>query len=630
MQYDAGQYDVIVIGAGHAGVEAGLASARMGAKTLMVTINLDMVAFMPCNPSVGGPAKGIVVREIDALGGEMGRNIDKTHIQMRMLNTGKGPAVRALRAQADKFLYQHEMKRTLENEPNMTLLQGMVEELIVEDGDCKGVVTMTGAAYRAKTVVITTGTFLRGEIILGDLKYSSGPNNQQPSIRLADHLRELGFDTVRFKTGTPPRVNSSSIDYSKTEIQPGDDVPRAFSYETTKYITDQLPCWLTYTNEETHKLIDENLHRSPMYSGMIKGTGPRYCPSIEDKVVRFHDKPRHQIFLEPEGRNTQEVYVQGLSTSLPEDVQQKILSTIPGLEKVQMMRAGYAIEYDSIVPTQLWPTLETKKIKNLYTAGQINGTSGYEEAAGQGLMAGINAACRALDKEEVILSRSDAYIGVLIDDLVTKGTNEPYRLLTSRAEYRLLLRHDNADLRLTDIGKRIGLISDERYGRFIEKKEAINAEKERLESIRIKPVEETQAVIREAGGSELKDGILAADLLKRPEMNYSHIKRLVPSDVELSADVEEQVEIQVKYEGYIEKSLQQVDKLKKMENKKIPENIDYEAISGLASEARQKLIEVRPLSLAQASRISGVNPADISILLVYIEQGKIAKVSGDQ
>ncbi|RBP05002.1 tRNA uridine-5-carboxymethylaminomethyl(34) synthesis enzyme MnmG [Rossellomorea aquimaris] len=630
MQYDAGQYDVIVIGAGHAGVEAGLASARMGAKTLMVTINLDMVAFMPCNPSVGGPAKGIVVREIDALGGEMGRNIDKTHIQMRMLNTGKGPAVRALRAQADKFLYQHEMKRTIENEPNMTLLQGMVEELIVEDDECKGVVTMTGAAYRAKTVVITTGTFLRGEIILGDLKYSSGPNNQQPSIRLSDHLHELGFDTVRFKTGTPPRVNSSTIDYSKTEIQPGDDVPRAFSYETTKYITDQLPCWLTYTNEHTHQLIDDNLHRSPMYSGMIKGTGPRYCPSIEDKVVRFHDKPRHQIFLEPEGRNTQEVYVQGLSTSLPEDVQQKILQTIPGLEKVQMMRAGYAIEYDSIVPTQLWPTLETKKIKNLYTAGQINGTSGYEEAAGQGLMAGINAACRALDKEEVILSRSDAYIGVLIDDLVTKGTNEPYRLLTSRAEYRLLLRHDNADLRLTDIGHKIGLISDDRYERFTAKKEAIFSEKKRLEGIRIKPTDETQAVIREAGGSELKDGILAADLLKRPEMNYSHIKSLVPSEIELDPDVEEQVEIQVKYEGYIEKSLQQVDKMKKMENKRIPENIDYSAISGLASEARQKLIEVQPLSLAQASRISGVNPADISILLVYIEQGKIAKVSGDQ
>ncbi|MBV6684781.1 tRNA uridine-5-carboxymethylaminomethyl(34) synthesis enzyme MnmG [Bacillus sp. JRC01] len=630
MQYDAGQYDVIVIGAGHAGVEAGLASARMGAKTLMVTINLDMIAFMPCNPSVGGPAKGIVVREIDALGGEMGRNIDKTHIQMRMLNTGKGPAVRALRAQADKFTYQNEMKKTIENEPNITLMQGMVEELIVEDGECKGVVTMTGAAYRAKTVVITTGTFLRGEIILGELKYSSGPNNQQPSIRLADHLRELGFDTVRFKTGTPPRVNGSTIDYSKTEIQPGDDVPRAFSYETTKYITDQLPCWLTYTNETTHQLIDDNLHRSPMYSGMIKGTGPRYCPSIEDKVVRFNDKPRHQIFLEPEGRNTQEVYVQGLSTSLPEDVQQKILSTIPGLENVQMMRPGYAIEYDSIVPTQLWPTLETKKIRNLYTAGQINGTSGYEEAAGQGLMAGINAACRSLDKEEVILGRSDAYIGVLIDDLVTKGTNEPYRLLTSRAEYRLLLRHDNADLRLTDIGHTIGLISDERYGRFTAKKELIEAEKERLKSTRIKPTEETQSVIREAGGSELKDGILAVDLLKRPEMNYSHMKSLVPNELELDPEVEEQVEIQVKYEGYIEKSLQQVDKMKKMENKRIPENIDYSKISGLASEARQKLIEVQPLSLAQASRISGVNPADVSILLVYIEQGKIAKVSGDQ
>ncbi|UKS65357.1 tRNA uridine-5-carboxymethylaminomethyl(34) synthesis enzyme MnmG [Rossellomorea marisflavi] len=630
MQYDAGQYDVIVIGAGHAGVEAGLASARMGAKTLMVTINLDMIAFMPCNPSVGGPAKGIVVREIDALGGEMGRNIDKTHIQMRMLNTGKGPAVRALRAQADKFTYQNEMKKTIENEPNITLMQGMVEELIVEDGECKGVVTMTGAAYRAKTVVITTGTFLRGEIILGELKYSSGPNNQQPSIRLADHLRELGFDTVRFKTGTPPRVNGSTIDYSKTEIQSGDDVPRAFSYETTKYITDQLPCWLTYTNETTHQLIDDNLHRSPMYSGMIKGTGPRYCPSIEDKVVRFNDKPRHQIFLEPEGRNTQEVYVQGLSTSLPEDVQQKILSTIPGLENVQMMRPGYAIEYDSIVPTQLWPTLETKKIRNLYTAGQINGTSGYEEAAGQGLMAGINAACRSLDKEEVILGRSDAYIGVLIDDLVTKGTNEPYRLLTSRAEYRLLLRHDNADLRLTDIGHRIGLISDERYGRFTAKKELIEAEKERLKSTRIKPTEETQSVIREAGGSELKDGILAVDLLKRPEMNYSHMKSLVPNELDLDPEVEEQVEIQVKYEGYIEKSLQQVDKMKKMENKRIPENIDYSKISGLASEARQKLIEVQPLSLAQASRISGVNPADVSILLVYIEQGKIAKVSGDQ
>ncbi|WP_404430089.1 tRNA uridine-5-carboxymethylaminomethyl(34) synthesis enzyme MnmG [Sutcliffiella horikoshii] len=629
MEYHAGSYDVIVIGAGHAGVEAGLAAARQGAKTLMVTINLDMVAFMPCNPSVGGPAKGIVVREIDALGGEMGRNIDKTHIQMRMLNTGKGPAVRALRAQADKFLYQHEMKKTIENEENITLLQGMVEKLIVEDGVCKGVITQTGAIYESKTVVITTGTFLRGKIILGELQYLSGPNNQQPSITLSEHLEELGFDLVRFKTGTPPRVNSASIDYSKTEIQPGDDVPRAFSYETTEYITDQLPCWLTYTSAETHQLIDDNLHRSPMYSGMIKGTGPRYCPSIEDKVVRFNDKPRHQIFLEPEGRNTQEVYVQGLSTSLPEDVQRKILSTIPGLENVRMMRAGYAIEYDAIVPTQLWPTLETKRIENLYTAGQINGTSGYEEAAGQGIMAGINAGRRALGEEDLILSRSDAYIGVLIDDLVTKGTNEPYRLLTSRAEYRLLLRHDNADLRLTEIGHKIGLISPERYAKFEAKKQEIEAEKERLQSIIIKPNEQVQTIIREAGGSELKDGIRAADLLKRPEMTYEHIHQMVPADKEISPDVAEQVEIQVKYEGYIQKSLQQVDRLKKMENKKIPENIDYDDIHGLANEARQKLKEVRPLSVAQASRISGVNPADVSILLVYLEQGRIAKVSNE-
>ena len=627
MQYEAGSYDVIVIGAGHAGSEAGLASARVGAKTLMITINLDMVAFMPCNPSVGGPAKGIVVREIDALGGEMGRNIDKTHIQMRMLNTAKGPAVRALRAQADKFLYQQEMKKTIEDQENLTLIQGMVEELIVENDVCTGVITKTGAVYRAKTVVITTGTYLRGEIILGELKYSSGPNNQQPSIRLSEHLEQLGFDLVRFKTGTPPRVNSSSIDYSKTEIQPGDEVPRAFSYETTKFITDQLPCWLTYTNEGTHQLIDENLHRSPMYSGMIKGTGPRYCPSIEDKVVRFNDKPRHQIFLEPEGRNTKEVYVQGLSTSLPEDVQVKILQTIPGLEKAEMMRAGYAIEYDAIVPTQLWPTLETKKIKNLYTAGQINGTSGYEEAAGQGLMAGINAGLNAMGKEELILSRSDAYIGVLIDDLVTKGTNEPYRLLTSRAEYRLLLRHDNADLRLTEMGFNIGMIKEERYKRFLMKKEAVEMEKERLKSNFIKPTKEVQEVITSSGGSELKDGIRASDLLKRPEMDYSHIQKLAPSDVELSEEVTEQVEIQIKYEGYIEKSLQQVDRLKKMENKKIPENIDYDAISGLATEARQKLKQVHPLSVAQASRISGVNPADVSILLVYLEQGKIARVS---
>ncbi|ANU26905.1 tRNA uridine-5-carboxymethylaminomethyl(34) synthesis enzyme MnmG [Planococcus versutus] len=625
-QYEAGTFDVIVVGAGHAGAEAALASARMGAKTLVLTMNLDMIAFMPCNPSIGGPAKGIVVREIDALGGAMGRVIDKTHIQMRMLNTAKGPAVRALRAQADKVLYQQEMKRLMEESPNLTLHQGVAEELIVEDGTIQGLVTQVGGIYRAKSVVITTGTFLRGEIIIGDLRYSSGPNNQQPSIKLAENLEKLGFDTVRFKTGTPPRVNSNSIDYSKTEIQPGDDVPRAFGHETTEYITDQLPCWLTYTNEKTHQIIDDNLHLSPMYSGMIKGTGPRYCPSIEDKVVRFNDKPRHQIFLEPEGRNTREVYVQGLSTSLPEHVQRKLIESVPGLEKAEMMRAGYAIEYDAIVPTQLWPTLETKKIVNLYTAGQINGTSGYEEAAGQGLMAGINAAAKVLGKKEVILSRSDAYIGVLIDDLVTKGTSEPYRLLTSRAEYRLLLRHDNADIRLTELAYAIGMIKEDRYVKFLAKKERIEEEIKRLRSIMIKPNEATQQLIREAGGSELKDGIRGADLLKRPEMTYDMISQLTASSVELENEVKEQVEIHIKYEGYIEKSLLQVDKLKKMENKKIPDNIDYHAISGIASEARAKLAEVRPLSIAQASRISGVNPADISILLVYIEQGKIAKI----
>ena len=626
MNYSGGEFDVIVVGAGHAGVEAGLAAARMGAKTLMLTLNLDAVAYMPCNPSVGGPAKGIVVREIDALGGEMARNIDKTHIQMRMLNTGKGPAVRALRAQADKYLYQHEMKKTIEETENLLLRQGMVERLIVEDGICKGVITNTGAEYQAKAVVITTGTYLRGKIIIGDLSYESGPNNMQPSVQLSYHLKELGFDLVRFKTGTPPRVNGSTIDYSQTEIQPGDDQPRAFSYETTKYITDQLPCWLTYTGEETHRIINNNLSRSPMYSGMIEGTGPRYCPSIEDKIVRFNDKPRHQIFLEPEGRNTSEVYVQGLSTSLPEDVQLEILKSVPGLQNVRMMRPGYAIEYDAIVPTQLWPTLETKKVTGLFTAGQINGTSGYEEAAGQGTMAGINAALKARGEEGLILDRSEAYIGVLIDDLVTKGTNEPYRLLTSRAEYRLLLRHDNADLRLTEIGYKIGLIKQERYDRFVKKKEQIAKEKARLEGIIVKPSPEVKQLLEETNSSLLQEAIRATLLLKRPELTYADVAKIVDApEEEISFDVAEQVEIQVKYEGYIEKQLQQVERSKKMEDKKIPENLDYMAINGLATEARQKLTQVRPLSVGQASRVAGVNPADISILLVYLEQGRLAK-----
>ncbi|MBD7984196.1 tRNA uridine-5-carboxymethylaminomethyl(34) synthesis enzyme MnmG [Sporosarcina sp. Sa2YVA2] len=627
-QFEAGTFDCIVIGAGHAGVEAALASAKMGASTLVLTMNLDMIAFMPCNPSLGGPAKGIVVREIDALGGAMAKVIDKTHIQMRMLNTGKGPAVRALRAQADKVLYQQEMKNILEEQDNLKLHQGVVEELIVEDDEVKGVVTQIGAIYRAKTVIITTGTFLRGEVIIGDLKYSSGPNNQMPAIKLAENLQALGLEMVRFKTGTPPRINGKTIDYSKTEIQPGDEEPRAFSYETTEFILDQLPCWLTYTTPTTHEIINENLHLSPMYSGMIKGKGPSYCPSIEDKIVRFADKSRHQIFLEPEGRNTKEYYVQGLSTSLPEHVQRKLIESVPGLEKAEMLRAGYAIEYDAVTPTQLWPTLETKIIKNLYTAGQINGTSGYEEAAAQGIMAGINAASKVLGKEEVILGRADAYIGVLIDDLVTKGTSEPYRLLTSRAEYRLLLRHDNADMRLTEIGYNLGMISEERHEKFLIKKQQIEEEIERLRKVSIKPSEAVQEIIRESQGTELREPMKAADLLKRPEMKYNQIIKIVPREEQVSEEVAEQVEIFIKYEGYIEKAMQQVQRMKKMENKRIPENIDYHAISGIAKEAKANLSAVRPLSIAQASRISGVNPADISILLVYIEQGKIAKISG--
>ena len=622
------QYDVIVVGGGHAGSEASLAAARMGMKTLLVTLNLDIIGFMPCNPSIGGPAKGVVVREIDALGGEMGRNIDKTYVQMRMLNTGKGPAVRALRAQADKFAYQTELKKTLEHTENLDLKQGIVEKLIVEDDVVKGVEISTGTKYFSKSVIITAGTALRGEIIIGELKYSSGPNNSLPSIGLANHLKELGLEIDRFKTGTPPRVKSSSINYDVTEIQPGDTTPNHFSFETKDeaYKTDQLPCWLTYTNLETHGVIRENLHRAPMFTGIVEGVGARYCPSIEDKVVRFSDKPRHQIFLEPEGANTDEVYVQGLSTSLPEDVQQNMVRSIEGLEQAEIMRSGYAIEYDVVVPHQLRPTLETMKISGLYTAGQTNGTSGYEEAACQGLMAGINAALKIQGKEPLVLKRSDAYIGVLIDDLVTKGTNEPYRLLTSRAEYRLLLRHDNADLRLTEMGQAIGLVNEERYEEYQTKKEMIEEEMKRLEKSRLKPTKELQEFLATKNSAALKDGILAVDLLKRPELSYLDVVQFIEtSEVEVPRYVYEQVEIQVKYEGYIKKANDKVAKLKRMEAKKIPANIDYTKVNSLATEAVQKLEKIRPETIAQASRISGVNPSDISILMVYIEQGKKAK-----
>ncbi|KIS03421.1 tRNA uridine-5-carboxymethylaminomethyl(34) synthesis enzyme MnmG [Paucilactobacillus wasatchensis] len=632
LDYEGNDYDVIVVGAGHAGSEAALAAARMGNKTLLVTISLDMVAFMPCNPSVGGPAKGIVVREIDALGGEMGRNIDKTYVQMRMLNTGKGPAVRALRAQADKYAYHTEMKRTIEREPNLTLRQATVDSLIVEDGVCKGVITNTGAHYSAKSVVLTVGTAARGKIIIGELQYSSGPNNSKPAMKLSENLQDLGFELERFKTGTPPRVDGTTINYDETEEQPGDEEPNHFSFETpdSQYLLlkDQLSCWLTYTNETTHTIIRNNLDRAPMFSGTIEGVGPRYCPSIEDKVVRFADKSRHQLFLEPEGRRTEEWYLQGLSTSLPEEIQQQIIHSIKGLEHAEMMRPGYAIEYDVVAPYQLRPTLETKLIKNLYTAGQTNGTSGYEEAAGQGIIAGINAGLRALDRGQFTLKRSEAYIGVMIDDLVTKGTKEPYRLLTSRAEYRLILRHDNADLRLTEKGHELGLISDERLARFEDKKAAIIAEEQRLNSVRIKPSEAVNEFVIARGEKPLKDGILASEFLRRPQVTYADLLKFIPAPAEpLDHRIIEQIEIQVKYEGYIKKAEVRVERLKKMEEKKIPDRIDYNAIDGLATEAHQKLKKIQPETIAQASRISGVNPADIAILSVYIQQGRIAKTS---
>ena len=623
------KYDIIVIGAGHAGVEASLAASRMGCKVLLATINIEMLAFMPCNPSIGGSAKGIVVREVDALGGEMAKTIDKTYIQMKMLNTGKGPAVRALRAQADKELYSKEMRKTVENQENLTLRQTMIDEILVEDGKVVGIRTATHQEYSAKAVIVTTGTALRGEIIIGDLKYSSGPNHSLASINLADNLKELGLEIGRFKTGTPPRVKASSINYDVTEIQPGDEAPNHFSYTSRDedYVKDQVPCWLTYTNGTSHEIIQNNLHRAPMFTGVVKGVGPRYCPSIEDKIVRFADKERHQLFLEPEGRNTEEVYVQGLSTSLPEDVQRELVHSIKGLENAEMMRTGYAIEYDMVLPHQLRATLETKKISGLFTAGQTNGTSGYEEAAGQGIIAGINAALKIQGKPELILKRSDGYIGVMIDDLVTKGTIEPYRLLTSRAEYRLILRHDNADMRLTEMGREIGLVDDGRWARFEIKKNQFDNEMKRLDSIKLKPVKETNAKVEEMGFKPLTDAVTAKEFLRRPEVSYQDVVAFIgPAAEELDDKIIELIETEIKYEGYISKAMDQVAKMKRMEEKRIPANIDWDDIDSIATEARQKFKLINPETIGQASRISGVNPADISILMVYLE-GKNRSIS---
>ncbi|MDN5301896.1 MAG: tRNA uridine 5-carboxymethylaminomethyl modification enzyme [Thermoanaerobacteraceae bacterium] len=628
MEYTVGYYDVAVVGAGHAGCEAALAAARMGMKTVVFAINLDSIALMPCNPSIGGPAKGHLVREIDALGGEMAINTDKTFIQIRMLNTGKGPAVRALRAQADKKAYQFSMKYTLERQQNLDVVQEEVVRILEEGGKVRGVVTRTGGIFYSKAVILTTGVYLRGRIIIGDVNYSGGPNGLFPASQLSKSLEDLGFELGRFKTGTPPRVHKHSIDFSKMIEQPGDEVIIPFSYTSGEIKRDQVSCWLTYSNKHTHEIIMENLYRAPLYTGDIQGVGPRYCPSIEVKVVNFKEKASHQIFIEPEGINTNEMYIQGMSTSLPADVQIKMLRTIKGLENARIMRYGYAIEYDYVIPTQLSLSLETRKIKGLYMAGQINGTSGYEEAAAQGLIAGINAALMIKEKEPVILKRSDAYIGVLIDDLITKGITEPYRMLTSRAEYRLLLRHDNADLRLTEIGHEVGLINDKRYEKTLKKKQMIQEEIERLRSVKITPTEENNRTLEEMETAPINTPFTLEDLLKRPELDYEKLKIMDKNRPELPQDVIEQVEIMISYDGYIKRQIDQVESFKKLENKRIPENIDYDRIYGLRTEARERLKKVMPGSVGQASRISGVNPADISILLIYLEQQKRKKAHG--